>query len=1109
MTSKGKAILVLVIVIAGGLGGIYVYLNYTGGPTVPTTTPTTTTTTPTTTTTTPGPVVPVDTPSPFSGAAWISEVHMNSTLTVDDEYFELYIPESYSESSISGWIVTTFDEEGVLNLPTVSDVDAEDYVAVFSGSGTDDLNASDGTALIHLGLSSRILDPTGDEIGVFDSDGEVIDFMRYAGGNGDSLYDNWPSTDDGPSLPAGHNGSISLFGEDMGTSENWLTSETTPGAPNQHLFYTTGSVYPVSITSGVNKPYSFIGIDDTTPAGKNATINILPAPGVDNKTIQQVKEHINFSLNFYKEKGFDRGPATDSKGRINITISKGTTTETTGAANSAGTIKIKLGTVNSSIDLKYVCEHELMHLFQYNTEVVAGETVDHAPGGDKFFIEGEATYWGIESTKANYKLNDSQIQKEFERVGDHNWFDHYLDLNRTIFKGWGGKYDDYMGSYLFMKFIKEKYGEDKIKEAFDEAKDNFDNDSKDVGGREAFEKATGKSWADLLGEFHAWLATDAIKNNGMPPRNVHVTLTYNNNTVNDTVKVGPYGGVVERIKVNDTKPFTISFNPSGDSKWRITIIYVYEDGTRKQAFNTPFSILHSVPRWGVDPSNHQKKLVEVLVIKTNVQDTVATIGMTATPVNQSTKDDAEEMLCGTAYLWSLPYDTLISTDEWPWSKWWWFDYTQYITKYTLTLEFDHFEVDSFFDIYFELDGVLRYNLTNIPAQSETPVIIEWDPDMTWDLGTYYIYLVQSTWNSSANGTLTCTEETIPGSCFSCPYDLELYGWIDLNSTQYPWSHFYIHVSLDTLAAYIFDLWIEPQFQGTANWYMDLYNPSNPDTPILSSQSMYSLGQWPRRLVAPTPNHPLRVPGDEYICKVVYDGEANGSIILFDQPVPGTNVYECVPYSPGDDIEVVWYITNYWACFNISDFDGRYSYLWQLTSENWTMRLYDESLTLINDTSWHYPYTQSIKTLYMPTNSTPQIYYLEVIFNGTEILGDLECIQGPMIPGACTTCPLWHTVDTTQYLGCTLPYTHYGVGEVFINCSVPVAIWINIFVNVSGPVEVWVFNGTHWVNSTYQEFDDHYYYGFEPSVGAMISIAIVPKTPEGAFVHYLWTQLFIE
>jgi hypothetical protein len=113
----------------------------------------------------------------------------------------------------------------------------------------------------------------------------------------------------------------------------------------------------------------------------------------------------------------------------------------------------------------------------------------------------------------------------------------------------------------------------------------------------------------------------------------------------------------------------------------------------------------------------------------------------------------------------------------------------------------------------------------------------------------------------------------------------------------------------------------------------------------------------------------------------------------------------------------------------------------------------------------------------------------------------------MIPGACYTNPIWHTVDSTQYIGCTLPYTNYGAGEVFINCSVPPGLWCNIFVNISGPVEVWVFNGTHWANSTYQEFDNHYYYGFEPSVGAMISIAITPKTPEGAFVHYLWIEWF--
>jgi hypothetical protein len=1111
MTSKGKAILVLLIVIAGGAAGAYVFLNMSGGSTEPTTTPTTTTTT---TTTTPGPVDLVDTPSPFSGDAWINEVHMNSTLSVDEEYFEIYIPDSYSESSITGWIVTTFDEEDRLYLPTITNVDAEDYIAVYSGTGTEDLNASDGTAIVYLGLSERILDSEIDSIGVFDSDGNVIDFMRYAKwtlydkSHTDPIYDGWPSSDDGPLLSPSHSGSLSLFGEDQGNSGNWLPSEPTPGAPNRHVFYTTGVVYPVSITSGINKPFTFTAIDDITPAYKNETINILPAPGINNNTIEKIKEYINFSLNFYDEKGFDKGPKTDSKGRINITVTQGATTETCGATGLNGAILIELGTQNSSIDLKYVCEHELMHSFQVQTEIVAGDIVNHAPLDDRFFIEGEATYWGIESTKANFNLNDSEIQKEFDRIGDHNWFDHYLDLNRTIFKGWGGEYSDYIGSYLFMKFIKEKYGEDKLKDAFDEIKDNLNNNSKDVGPREGFENATGKSWDTLLGEFFAWLMTDAIKNNGLPPRNAHITVTYNNDSVGDSTSVSPYASVVERIKVNDTKPFNIDFQNAAGSTFKITIIYVYADGSRSQAFNTPYTLGDTRAPFPVDPSKHDS-LVEVLIIKTNVKDTVATINMTTTPINHTSRYDGEEMLCGNAYLWDLPPDGVVSKDHWPWRKWWWFEYAEDIVNITMLLEFENFDIDSFFDVFFEIDGIVVENITNIPAQSEPSFSIPWDPDGIWDFGIYYICLQQSTWNSSATGTLTCLSEPKIGSCFECPEELALYDSIVLNSTEWRSCNcHYFHISADTTSARIINLWMESSYRATANWYMELYNPSNSVTPILSTQGSYASGQWPRILVIPTLNHPYRLPGDEYILKVVYEGVGQGAIRHWSQPRPGTNVYECVPYSPGDHLEAVWYHTgSYWASFNLSEFDDRHSYYWQLNAINWTMKLYDESLTLINDTAWFYPASEAMKALYIPKNETPQVYYLEIVFNGTEISGYMDLILGSMIPGAFITNPIWHIVDTTQYLGITLPYTQYGAGAVYINTTVPLGSWCDIFVNASGLVEVWVDYGEGFQNSTYYDFDDYYYFGFE-TISDIVSIMIIPKTLESAFALYLWTAIYI-
>ena len=304
LDTKIKATIVILILIAAGTAGVFLILG--GFPT-------------------PGP-----TTSTFNGDAWINEVHMNATLTVDEEYFEIYISNNYTQSSIIGWEITTFDDEGRIALPTITNVDAEDFIAIYSGTGLNDLDASDGTAIIYLGLTDRILDPEGDEIAVYDESNLLIHFIRYAGGNGDAVLDGWSSSEDGPSLPVGHTGSLSYFGQDKTNTSAWLKSLTTPGDPNQYAFTTTETAVPyyVIITSGVKEHYSFLGIDDTKEAGKNETIDVWAAPGVDADTMQKIEEHIAFSLKFYEEKGFDRGPATYKPGRINVTVVQGTTNET-------------------------------------------------------------------------------------------------------------------------------------------------------------------------------------------------------------------------------------------------------------------------------------------------------------------------------------------------------------------------------------------------------------------------------------------------------------------------------------------------------------------------------------------------------------------------------------------------------------------------------------------------------------------------------------------------------------------------------------------------------------------------------------------------------------
>ncbi|MGY5860142.1 MAG: hypothetical protein RTU63_12290 [Candidatus Thorarchaeota archaeon] len=739
MDNKLKAAIIGIILVGAGVAGVFLILGIPG---------------------------PEPTVSAFNGDAWINEVHMNSTLTVNEEYFEIYISASYAESSIEGWKITTFDEEGRITLPTITNVDEEDYIAVYTGEGTEDLDAEDGTAIVYLGLSDRILDPAGDEIAIFDESNQIIHFMRYDGGNGDPVSDEWNGDDDGPQLSVGHSGSLSYFGQDKTNTSAWLESLTTPGEPNQYAFTTEGTTIPyyVIVTSGAREQFSVIGIDDTKVAGKNETIDFYPAAGVNASTLEAIKEHIEFSLKFYDEKGFDRGPATYKPGKINITVVQGTSTETVGSCTTKGNIVIELGTIKSLIDLKYVCEHELMHAFQFKTENTGEGNQDHAPMGNKWYIEGQATYWGIESTKANYNLTNAEIQEEFLRVGDHNWFQHYIDLNRSVTVGWGGSYSDYMGSYLFMKWLAETFGEDKVKEMFDRAKDNFGNNSLDVSGEEATEEVLGMPWSTILAMFHAWMLSGAVIDNGVPDRAGHVHLNYTGTQTGDSINIVPSGAGVERVDVNSDAPFTLDFETEPGSVWKITVIYVYADGTREQADNCPRTYAGSSAPWPVNPGTHDKQLVEVIIIKTLVSapGAVSTINMTLTPV-----ETIGPLFPNLPEPFDIPpgYFNFTDPHDFPWFKKFQFNYTMGGLNHFVAINTPDPNPDSFFDVYVTFGETMVVNVSNIACTDANPFTFPFNPGGTWELGVYDITIIQSTPDSIVEGTI---EIQTPGTRIDDP-----------------------------------------------------------------------------------------------------------------------------------------------------------------------------------------------------------------------------------------------------------------------------------------------------------------------------------------------------
>lgn len=863
LDNKLKAAIIGIILVGAGIAGVFLFLGIPG---------------------------PEPTVSAFNGDAWINEVHMNSTLTVEEEYFEIYVSASYTETSIQGWQITTFDEEGRLALPTIMNVDAEDYIAVYTGTGTEDLDATDGTATVYLGRSDRILDPEGDEIAIFDESNQVIHFMRYEGGNGDALYDDWNDDDDGPQLPVGHMGSLSYFGQDKTNTSAWLQSLTTPGNPNQYAFTTdTPTPYYVIITSGVKAHYSFLGIDDPKEASKNETVDVFPAAGVNASTIEAIKEHIAFSLGFYDGKGFDRGPATYKPGRINVTVVQGTSTETVGSCNTKGEIVIKLGTMISLIDLKYVSEHELMHAFQFKVENTGEGNQDHAPMANRWYIEGQATYWGIESTKANYNLTNAQIQDEFKRVGDHNWFAHYTDLNRSITIGWGGSYDDYMGSYLFMKWISEIFGEDKVKEIFDKAKDNFGNNSLDVSPEDAAAEVLGLPWDTLLAMFHAWMMSGAITDNGVPERKGNVNVTWSGTETGDSIGVTPSGAGVERIKVNSNEPFTMDFKTEPGSVWKITVIYVYADGSREQADNCPRTYAGSSAPWPVNPGAHDKVLVEVIVIKTLVSTgSVSQINMTLTPVNPL---GPVTLAPNVPVPFRLPPGVYNITDvhDYPWWKSFIFNYTIDNWEHLIAINMpDPWMVDSFFDITFEIGGELVLNVSGIPVASANPYTIPVDPDGSWSLGVYNITIIQSTMDSVLEGTIEDIAILPDGYDFDHPHHHEYGELVGQDSIQHRTTGDRWYTTYPSNASsFEYFITVLPEFDMIADWNLELYVATDPTAPIRTTVGDYVPGEWPRTLSVPTILDP-DWSEDGFILRVIYSGEyAIGELQHVQDILPGT------------------------------------------------------------------------------------------------------------------------------------------------------------------------------------------------------------------------------
>ena len=525
-----------------------------------------------------------DDPSTDPLEAVISEVMPS------EDWFEIYIFGD-STGSTEGWTFTSFDEN-LTPLPTVSDLDMYDHVLIHTGTGEDDTDASDGQATVYLELTGDVLEDSGDEIALFDSEDNLIDFTAWGSGNGDTPRDSWPLQDYIP-VPSEGN-SLSLQGEDEGASSMWTEGPPTPN-DNNVLSVPLDGEWEVYIHNGRSSDIrQTVSEDEETVAFLSVNVSASMKPGhpVNRSLLENVSEYVDYTYKLLKKMGFGDALAsgTDSQGNphVDIHVSGGGTYS--GLCRGNGEIHVDLGSNKAAS--KQTVEHEMTHNFQFAKR--SDGSCHLGPLGTRFVEEGMAEFMGRYSAMMNYNLTWQEMEKELKSAGSLNIYIYNYSWE-NLFTDWynatpGYNYTHgsgyyYGNAFLFIKFLSDKFGKDILSKIHNSTSYNWGNGGAGaVVGVAAIEDATGEKFEDLLREFMLYKLENRYPQYEDDPNWREPGVTQNHNFDGDayteTAGGAEYGSIINRYNLNGTG-CVLKFDPrDDDSRWQITIVMVKENGDR-------------------------------------------------------------------------------------------------------------------------------------------------------------------------------------------------------------------------------------------------------------------------------------------------------------------------------------------------------------------------------------------------------------------------------------------------------------------------------------------------------------------------------------------------
>ena len=231
-----------------------------------------------------------------------STVHINEVNympeDVDDEFIEIYCFENLS-SDFSGWKLA-IDGGSSYNIP---DVDLEEYDFLAVHFGTDDAwsdeisGQGEGLKLhtkhVFLELNDDVLDNDGGAVKLIDEDGYIVDSVVW-GETEPKGISMWDYTLDA-AKSNNSDQSLSLWGYNLNSSENWYSSVPSPARPNVDFWAITSPAVQISVHNGFYNPPD----ENVIVYLEGVNISVVAHPTAAGKKAE-IEEYAAFSLKYFK-----------------------------------------------------------------------------------------------------------------------------------------------------------------------------------------------------------------------------------------------------------------------------------------------------------------------------------------------------------------------------------------------------------------------------------------------------------------------------------------------------------------------------------------------------------------------------------------------------------------------------------------------------------------------------------------------------------------------------------------------------------------------------------------------------------------------------------------